>query len=221
MNMSGQSLAYDWADIASTQDPEAPRGPSLLLELDPEDGQLLFTRHVAGMLRALDMRYCFGRNEVLFLTAEHSITQLENMFTDITLVTNESRDFDTIVTVDISALAEVIDEKPMQLFLTGIRKAARYAAILLIVRPDLIRNRRNTDKLIGKLVNTFADRLQVSKLSRHTVYEVNKQVLDCIEACDITLENKNIIRSALEQLRSSAGADFNPASRGEAQKGVL
>ncbi len=123
--------------------------PHIILNLDPGYGQTHITKGIAERYRKRNLRPFHARRNYLELNVDGDINQIEKAFSQINEQLIEfSNEPSGIVAVDVSKLAEHVNEKPMEVFLEKIRSYAEDVMFVFFISST---ESRNQSKMIQKI----------------------------------------------------------------------
>ena len=134
--------------------------PHLLMALDAGDGQSTFTRFFARNAAQHQLRHFGGMDTYLEFTLTGEMTQLQSVFQQIRDCAVYTNEYEGIIALDISALANCINEAQIPYFLEQVKRCAAHATMIFYIprTPS-----RNLNLLVSKL-RSCVDELVASSM---------------------------------------------------------
>lgn len=142
-----QSALYAAAErVKSTCDKEV-KPSHLFILLDDKQKQCRFAEYAAEMFETHKVRRFGGFDSHLDYTLDGTLCQINKMLFEIKSAAGYTNFYEGILTFDISALSDSLDEKQSKYFFAEIAKCAEYATVIFYASPEI----RNLSALINRV----------------------------------------------------------------------
>lgn len=119
----------------------------LFVLLDDKQKQSEFTEYTAEMFEMHKVRRFGGVDRHLDYTLDGTLSQIGKMLFEIKSAAGYTNFYEGIISVDVSALSDSLDEKQSKYFFAEIAKCAEYATVIFYASPKI----RNLGALINKV----------------------------------------------------------------------
>lgn len=166
------------------------RPSNLLIQLDAGNGQTTICKFIADNYAKSQVRSFKSIDLFLEYTLDGSLRQLENMFRDINAHAIYSNEYEGIVSIDISNLAEHLNEAQISYFFTNVKKTAKNSTLIFFVPSKTTKSMKC---LVDQLRASVGD-FKMFSAKVYTADELASIAASHIEDMDITFENKKAVQ---------------------------
>lgn len=173
--------------------------PHFILNIEDADSQHIFTKFVAEMYRETGVMDFFEMDDFLEFTLDGTYSQLEDVFVELKGHAVYSNDYRGVVAMDISKLAEHLNEVQVTYFFDYVKKASKYAVFLFYIPVKGMR-KRNGASLVAKVVSEITN-VKYIEVVPYNVEEFTEMILQMLEDADIYMktEQKEIITEMIQK----------------------
>ena len=185
--------------------------PHFVLTMEDRESQSVFTKYVAEMYREHGVMDFFELDDFVEFSLDGSFSQLEDVFNDLKGYAVYSNDFQGIVAMDITKLAEHLHETQLNNFLDYVKAAEDTVFLFYISMKKMNRNGAN---LVHKVVTEIPNTRSI-EIAPYTAKELSEMILQMVEESDIIVRKseKEIIMQMIQMKVEACGL----ATRGEAK----
>lgn len=158
-----------------------------IFNLDSGNGQTTLTEYIANMYYEAKVRRFGGLDLFLEYKLDGSMGQLKKMFANIESCAIYTNKFEGIVAIDISELANYINEAQVDYFLKGINETGTHATLILYV-PS--KQNKNTANLINKVTDSI-ENIEYIDIRPYTTREIVDVVKELLGKSGICIRDIN------------------------------
>lgn len=114
--------------------------PHYIINLDAGNGQTTLTEYIATSYADYGVRHFGGLDMFLEYTLDGSMEQLKKVFADIKACAAYTNEYEGVIAMDISKLANHVNETQLDVFVGEITKISSSATLVLFVPSAMNRN---------------------------------------------------------------------------------
>lgn len=155
--------------------------PHFVLNMEDADRQHIFTKFVVQAYRQCGVMDFFELDDFIEFTLDGSYGQLEDVFAELEGYAVFTNNFQGIVAMDITKLAEHLNETQVINFFHYVKKSENTVFLFYISMKGMKRNGVNlANKVISEIPN-----IEYIRMASYTVEEISAITLQMVEDADI------------------------------------
>ena len=172
--------------------------PNYIVTLDAGNGHTMLAEYMAESFAQGRVRHFGGLDMYLEYTVNGSMDQLRKIFADIRASAVYTNHYEGVVALDITRLADHINETQVDYFMEEIRGIAQHATLLFFIPAAY---GRKTVSLVGKLKEAVTD-IRVIQPAPYSTLEMTEITKVLVEEAGVRLEWDSEVKELVYDLVS-------------------
>ena len=170
--------------------------PNYLIALNAGDGRTFVLEYITDIFTTNKLRNFGGLDEFLEYKLKGTLSQVKQVISDIKINAVYTNDFEGVIAIDISELAEYINEYQTEYFMESIKEIAEHATIIFYYD----RNLGKRGSMLADLIATSLDSVVRIDNCHYSSEELAQIVIHNIKSKGIAIKQEEVLEGTITEI---------------------
>lgn len=167
--------------------------PHFIINMSKNNGQSSVADYIATVLKTHKLRKFCALDMLLEYRLDGTMKDLKQMFEDISANAVYTNDYEGVISIDVSALAEVVNEIQIDYFLKHIQDVARHATMIIFYDAELGKR----VEIVKNKICTVLDYCIQIQIHSYSEQEYAKIIVQRMKDLGIEIQRENELEEIL------------------------